>query len=70
MLVSQAPFGLLEELNGILDALKLSTAGYGDHGVLNWIQLEVQLLNHFLVHLDEFITISTSIKSSVLYISQ
>ena len=50
MLVSEAPFCLLKELDSILNTLILTTAGYGDYGVLDRVELIVQLLDHLAVH--------------------
>lgn len=68
MLIPKTLFGLLEELNSILNALVLSTACNRDNGVFDRIQFEIQPQNHFTVHNNKLIAIFTCIESNVFHI--
>ena len=52
-----------QELNSILNSLKLPTALNCDNSVLNWVQSEVQFLNHLLVENYQLISIAGGIEA-------
>lgn len=68
MLVPQATYSFLEEVNRILNRLILPTASDGDDSILDRIQLKVQARNHLAVHLNQLITIITCIECQVFHI--
>jgi hypothetical protein len=62
----QPVLGRLEELDGILNGFELPTAIYRNHGILDWIQTEVQFLNQFLIENDQLISIARAIEAGLL----
>lgn len=65
LLVFESIFGFFQELDGVFDALKLSTAGNGDKRVFQWVESVIQVLNDRLVESDQLISITGCVETFV-----
>lgn len=68
LLVFESVLAFFQELDGVFDALELSAAGYGDEGVLQWVESVVQVLDDLLVESDQLISIAGCVETLVLHI--
>ena len=58
----------LEELDGVLDGLKLPAAMDRDYDILQVVEPVVKLLDQFLVEGDQLIAITTAVEGAILHV--